>query len=97
MTRKRSNMSKTINELVEAARIHFENVQADIVNASTRIEHIRITTLAQEAAHLLTDLEKFATGSPDLEGPAPTSNELTDVSGCCRGSLTSDEGCHCSR
>ena len=91
-------MSKTINELVEAARIHFENVQADIVNASTRIEHIRITTLAQEAAHLLTDLEKFATGSPDLEGPALTSNEPTVVSsgsGCCRGSKTSDEGCHC--
>jgi hypothetical protein len=93
-------MSKTINELVEAARIHFENVQADIVNASTRIEHIRITTLAQEAAHLLTDLEKFATGSPDLEdleGPAPTSNEPLVASGCCGGSKTSDEGCHCSR
>ena len=51
---------KTINELVEAARIHFNNLQADIENASTRIEHIRLTTLAQEAAHLLTDLEKFA-------------------------------------
>lgn len=87
-------MSKTINELVEAARIHFENVQADINNASTRIEHIRLTTLAQEAAHLLTDLEKLAAGE---EGPAPTSDEPVEASGCCRGSLTSDEGCHCRR
>lgn len=87
-------MPKTINELVEAARTHFDNVQADINNASTRIEHIRLTTLAQEAAHLLTDLEKFAAADSglELEGPA-TSNE----DGCCRGSKTSDEGCHCGR
>lgn len=56
-------MSLTINELVEAARLHFNHLQADITNASTRIEHIRITTLAQEAANLLMNLEKFAAGS----------------------------------
>jgi hypothetical protein len=50
----------TINELVESARMHFDNVQADIRNASNRIEHIRLTTLAQEAGHLLTKLERFA-------------------------------------
>lgn len=50
----------TINELVESARMHFDNLQADIRNASNRIEHIRLTTLAQEAGHLLTKLERFA-------------------------------------
>jgi hypothetical protein len=50
----------TINELVELARLHFNHLQADITNASTRIEHIRLTTLAQEAANLLTNLENFA-------------------------------------
>lgn len=54
----------TINELVEAARTHFNHVQADINNASTRIEHIRLTTLAQEAANLLTNLENFAAAAP---------------------------------
>jgi hypothetical protein len=56
-------MSQTINELVELARLHFNHVQADITNASTRIEHIRLTTLAQEAENLLINLEKFAAGS----------------------------------
>lgn len=56
-------MSSTINELVEAARLHFNHLQADITNASTRIEHIRLTTLAQEAENLLINLEKFAAGS----------------------------------
>lgn len=37
----------------------YENIKADIENASTRIEHIRITTLAQEAHQLLTDLENY--------------------------------------
>ena len=53
-------MSLTINELVELARLHFNHLQADITNASNRIEHIRLTTLTQEAANLLTNLENFA-------------------------------------
>jgi hypothetical protein len=61
----------TINELVELARLHFNHLQADITNASTRIEHIRLTTLAQEAANLLTNLENFAAatdpGTGELE------------------------------
>jgi hypothetical protein len=42
-----------------AARMLYENLKADIENASTRIEHIRLTTLAQEAANLLTEIEKL--------------------------------------
>jgi hypothetical protein len=53
-------MSLTINELVEVARLHFNHLQSDITNASTRIEHIRLTTLTQEAANLLTNLENYA-------------------------------------
>jgi hypothetical protein len=89
MIRKRSNMSKTINELVEAARIHFENVQADINNASTRIEHIRLTTLAQEAAHLLTDLEKLADADTQEESTRvsiPVQILTSNEDGCCGGS-----------
>lgn len=56
-------------DIKQAARMLYENIKADIDNASTRIEHIRLTTLAQEAANLLTEIEKL--------DPAafPTSNE----------------------
>lgn len=49
-------------EIVKAARVHYENLKADIANASNRIEHIRLTTLAQEAHNLLTDLVTFEGG-----------------------------------
>lgn len=51
-------------DILQAARMLYENIKADIENASTRIEHIRITTLAQEAHQLLTDLENYLL--PDL-------------------------------
>lgn len=72
-----TNPPLTINELIESARIHFDNLQADIRNASTRIEHIRLTTLAQEAGHLLTKLERFAEQKthPDPD-PQLSMNEL---------------------
>ena len=87
-------MSSTINELVEAARLHFNNLQSDITNASTRIEHIRLTTLAQEAANLLTNLENFAAadaGSEELiPGQLLTNGAAIKLpgssSGCCGGS-----------
>ncbi len=71
-------MSLTINELVELARLHFNHLQADITNASNRIEHIRISALAQEAANLLTNLENFAAGSEDgsASGSQLPTNEL---------------------
>lgn len=62
---------KNLDQVIEAARIHYENVKADINNASTRIEHIRLTTLAQEAANLLTDLQ-------NLEDAAAATNNTTD-------------------
>lgn len=65
-------MTKTINELVDLARMHFEEVKADINNASNRIEHIRLTTLAQSAANLLTELENFA----DQPGNVETGQDL---------------------
>jgi hypothetical protein len=50
------------SRIIEAARIHYENLKADIPKSSNRIEHIRLTTLAQEAHKLLTDLEFFEIG-----------------------------------
>lgn len=56
------NRDLTFSRIIEAARTHYENLKADIPNASNRIEHIRLTTLAQEAYSLLTDLELFEIG-----------------------------------
>lgn len=84
-------MSLTINELVELARLHFNHLQADITNASTRIEHIRLTTLAQEAANLLTNLENFAAGSPGSElltNGSTTAGAAIPVTSCCGGQST---------
>jgi hypothetical protein len=53
---------KSYEELIAAARIHYESITADIDNASTRLEHLRLTALAQEARNLLTELENFSFG-----------------------------------
>jgi hypothetical protein len=50
------------SSIVAAARTHYENLKADIANSKDRIEHIRLTALAQEAHNLLTELESFETG-----------------------------------
>jgi len=51
-------------DIEDSARMLYENIKADIDNASTRIEHIRISSLAQEALNLLTEIEKLvASGS----------------------------------
>lgn len=63
-------MNEDLTQVTEAARALYANIKADIQNAGTRIEHIRITALAQEAANLLTDLENLAhaaTGSTSQE------------------------------
>lgn len=49
-------------ELVEAARLHYENLKTDIENAKDRREHIRLTALAQEAHNLYVELSAFNTG-----------------------------------
>lgn len=51
-----------IDFIIRAARDHFANVTADIQNASTRVEHMRLTALAQEAENLVVELENFAFG-----------------------------------
>lgn len=56
-------------DLVVAASNLYANLKADIENAGTRIEHIRISSLAQEAAHLLEQI-KDLTGIEEL----PTEN-----------------------
>jgi hypothetical protein len=54
-----------LEEIIETARTLYENIKADIDNASTRIEHIRLSALAQEAANLLTEIENL-NGSSSL-------------------------------
>jgi hypothetical protein len=56
------NPDLTFSQIIETARAHYLNLKDDIGNASNRIEHIRLTTLAQEAYSLLTDLELFELG-----------------------------------
>lgn len=64
---------QSYQDLVDAARTHLINITADINNASTRLEHIRLTALAQEAANLLTELENFNRGLVySHEGPQIT-------------------------
>lgn len=65
-----------IENLLEAARVHRDNLLADISNASNRVEYIRLTALAQEAANLVTELENFAYGVVHLE-----SSTATELSG----------------
>lgn len=71
--------------ILEAARTHAANIQTDITNAKDRIEHIRITALAQEAHNLLTELESYrAHGAaiPESESDsaaAATFNETQEV------------------
>ncbi len=48
-----------LEEITKAAREHANNLQRDIANASTRIEHIRLTQLAFEADRLASDLERL--------------------------------------
>ena len=54
--------ARNFSRIVEAARQHYGQVLADIENAKDRIEHIRLTTLAQQARNLLVDLEGFELG-----------------------------------
>jgi hypothetical protein len=74
-----------IDELIEAARVHRNNLLADINNASNRFEHVRITALAQEAENLLTELENFAYGLVYSHSSTAIEqrklHELTELSG----------------
>lgn len=61
------------SELAKAASSLYENIKADIANATTRVEHIRITTLAQEAENLynqVMDLVRTETSNESTEAEA---------------------------
>lgn len=65
-------------DLVSMARIHYANLKDDIQNAANRIEHIRLTTLAQEAHNLLTELSAFGTGLVYSHSAARASEQMID-------------------
>lgn len=43
----------TLNDIIEVAYQHAERLSQDVKLASTRIEHVRVTARANEAANLL--------------------------------------------
>lgn len=51
-----------MEEIIEAASLHYENALSDIENASTRIEHLRLSALAEEARTVLSMLKVFNVG-----------------------------------
>jgi hypothetical protein len=53
---------RDFERIIETARTLYENLKADITNSKDRMEHIRLTALAQEAHNLLTDLLIFEVG-----------------------------------
>lgn len=46
-------------ELLTAAREHAERLAADIPLCATRMEHVRVTARANEAAAIVVALQKF--------------------------------------
>ena len=50
---------RSYQDLIDAARLHRDNLLADINNAATRLEHVRLTALAQEAENLYTELVHY--------------------------------------
>lgn len=47
----------TLNDIIEEAYQHAERLSQDVKLASTRIEHVRVTARANEAANLLHHLQ----------------------------------------
>jgi len=58
-------------DIEDSARMLYENIKADIDNASTRIEHIRISSLAQEALNLLTEIQKLVASTDQVVVDSP--------------------------
>lgn len=50
-----------LEEILEAARAHAASLHDDIKQAANRVDHIRITTRANEAEHLVQYLEQLLT------------------------------------
>lgn len=51
----------TVEQILEAAREHAQRLEEDIRQAANRVDHIRMTTRANEAQHLVSYLEKLLT------------------------------------
>ena len=49
-------------DIIQAAELHYDNALSDIENASTRIEHLRLSALAEEAKNVLDMLRVFRVG-----------------------------------
>jgi len=65
-------MSSAQDQLLTNARELASQLAADVSQASTRLEHIRLTARANEAALLLQDLEELLTGETnDVQTTAP--------------------------
>lgn len=62
-----SEFDEKFAALIEEARALASQLLTDIKQASTRIEHIRLTARANEAAHIVKKLENW------LEKPSKTS------------------------
>jgi uncharacterized protein YlxW (UPF0749 family) len=56
-----------LSDIIESAREHSDRLHSDIKLSSTRIEHVRVTARANEAANLLQALENLA-GENDSRG-----------------------------
>lgn len=55
------------DEIIEMVRSHAEGIDADVNLTGTRIEHIRVTTRANEAHQILNALTEYfrETKAPD--------------------------------
>jgi hypothetical protein len=65
----------TLNEIIELASQHAERLTDDVRQASTRIEHIRVTARANEAVnllHYLTKLTEESNSDDNQEGTSGT-------------------------
>lgn len=58
--KKRKLTKLSLNDIIELAKEHSERLHSDIRLSSTRIEHVRVTARANEAANLLQALENLA-------------------------------------
>lgn len=55
-------MRSKVEAALSSAGQLYENLKADINNASTRLEHVRLTALAQEAENLYGELQHLLNG-----------------------------------
>jgi hypothetical protein len=69
---------RDISKIIEAARSHYKTVISDITNAKDRVEHIRLTALAQQAHNLLVDLMEFETGLVYTHSAAKSLDQINE-------------------